>query len=682
MIGIGNKNLDKYLLKSEAKTEYVPKGDFDIDIEGIDSSINSLNSDISSLKVYTESIETLLTSLTNNTAYFNNELYSIKTNTESMSGIIEELTTRNFNYDYWEQFNKNANETYINFDLNSTVVKYEELTFNQHLDYRVSNSGKPEYVLNSNILDTIFTIEQPLSRLGLKLNSSCSPLRATASTIDIAAYQNITLNDSFNLKCQSLNLINSGGNVNNLNSNIWASTIKFINFNSMSEYSFNLNPNVLYLENLPNNLTLNLTNNNNINRYSFSQSGYNIKINNSDTFNNCIFDNIVIISCYNLNDFVLSSCIFESNVLLNPSDVGYYTVVNNNFKNVVTNNNTCNKFLFSGNTIQKITGNNYYGHATCMYSNNSMTSFSFNNPGYIDLGNNIISSISINGNLNAQQFTFSNNTCDQVKLTFINVGDYSFTNNTLTTMGISATNGTFQNFNKLSNLQRLSFSGSDYEVIGAYNITQPNALLTINITNGTAIDCTYPAVSISQNLELNNCSFSSASFNAQQYSNPQKWMGVTMDNVEIWNFSTNFYNYMLSVDNGLYDVHIPNFWRGVEDNFQIATNTINYAAEVLVKNPITTSVNLMIPPNTDRRIDCQFIKSQESIQKIDFRGWLPSQVVNFDQYFLFDNVASGILDTDVKFTMIVDAVSDWSNYINFLNPFGDNNPNRIRIIEY
>ena len=53
MIGVGNIHLDRYLLKTEAKTEYVPKGDFDIDISGIESSINLINSDISNLKSWT-----------------------------------------------------------------------------------------------------------------------------------------------------------------------------------------------------------------------------------------------------------------------------------------------------------------------------------------------------------------------------------------------------------------------------------------------------------------------------------------------------------------------------------------------------------------------------------------------------------------------------------------------------
>ena len=90
----------------------------------------------------------------------------------------------------------------------------------------------------------------------------------------------------------------------------------------------------------------------------------------------------------------------------------------------------------------------------------------------------------------------------------------------------------------------------------------------------------------------------------------------------------------------------------------------------------------MVQSNPNRRFDCRFIQSQQSIKKIDFRGWLPSQIVDFDQYFLFDNVASGILDQDVKFTMVVDNIADWSNYINFLNPFGDNDPNRIRFEQY
>ena len=682
MIGVGNRNLDKYLLKSEAKTEYVPKGDFDIDIEGIESSINSLNSDISSLKIFTDSIETVLTSLTNNTAYFNNELYSIKTNTESINGIIQELTTKNFNYDYWEQFNKNANETYINFDIGSTVVKNEELTYNIHLDYRVSNTAKPEYVLNSNILDTIFTIEQPLSRLGLKLNSTNSALRATASTIDIAAYENLTVNDSFNLKCDNLNCIHSGGYVREIKSNVWANTINFNN-PPISYYDLDLNPNVKELVNLPTQATLYFTNNgDNVlslsGKYTFACGGSILR-----TFKNLNLSSNITFT-RNTGDLLMSN-ITLNNDLYNSFNCNSVTMSNVSVKGVFWgNNNTVNGLKIDNCTFDLNNSlSNYYGHATISLSNNEIGSMSIMNPGFLDMVNNTFNYCRVSGNLNGDQLTFSDNSFSTCYLSFIYAGayDYSFNNNTMYSLTLSAPGGGFDGFTNLKNLSIVSLTGSDYKV---YNLIKSagNFKVSADISNGELLSNTYKSCKLYKNLKLNICSFSYLTVSAPAYSSPQNWRYVTIDDIDFGANNSAFFCNMLNIENGLFHVKFPNFWAGVEGAFQNNNNTLDFGAECLVDNPITTSVNFMVQSNPNRRFDCRFIQSQQSIKKIDFRGWLPSQIVDFDQYFLFDNVASGILDQDVKFTMVVDNIADWSNYINFLNPFGDNDPNRIRFEQY
>lgn len=682
MIGVGNRNLDRYLLKTEAKTEYVPKGDFDIDISGIESSINSLSSDVSNLNLWTSSCETVLTSLTNNTAYFNNELYSIKTNTESMSGMIEGLTTMNFNYDYWEQFAKPSNETYINFDLNSTVVKNEQLTFNEHLDNRISNSNKKEFVLNSNLLDTIFTIDNELSRLGLKMNSTNQPLRATAENIDIAAYQNINLNDSFILKCQSLNLINSGGNINLIDSNINASTIKFNGMSNNSTYTLNLNPNVQSLVNLPNSCSLYLTNNGD-NTYTFDNV-YTIRFNNvSDTFENMVFNPNLRIS-KNGVDLKINNITAHSNVsLTNNND--WLNINNCSFESSFNMSNTNVAFIVSNCSINTITGSQYFSSAIAGFVNNQIGSLSFNNPGNLSLvGNTITSIITIDGNLNMDA-TINNNSLKSAYFVFSNQNDnYNFGVNTISTLFLGANSDSFT----FSNLDFTGLNIVGCQNCNVYSLTeQTNMGKYIEVGNwGNKIySYDFPNLVLNGgNCALDSCHFKYASITATDFSNPQNWRYATIDYI-LWKDSYNetyFYEQMMNVDNGLFHVHLPNFWTDVEYAVHNGNATLDLGGnDCLVGNPETTSLNLSIYNKPNKKIHANFINGQNSIKSIDFRGWNPTQLIDFDQYFLFNNVASGVLDTDVSFTMRVNASTDWTNYLNFINPFGDNNTDRIVLIE-
>ena len=363
MIGVGNLKLDKYLLKTEAKTEYVPKGEFDIDISGIESSINLLNSDISNLKSWTNSYEPnitslnnwtnsyepIITSLTNNTVYFNNELYSIKTNTESMSNIIDGLTTMNNNYDYWYEFNKSANDTYKNFEIGSTIVKDEQITYNLNISNNIMNLDKKEFVFNQNILNAIFTIEQPLSRLGLKLTNTNEGLRATAENVDIAAYTNLGLYSSFNLKCKDLNIYNSGGNISNIGTNIDVSTINFNNIDSNKTYRMNFNSNVKSLINFPNSCSLYITNNgNNIFTIPGTQTIY---FDNIGVLNNFVFDNSITISKNN-GTLKINNITTPSVVYLSANSVSHYTLNNCSIKTLVAYN-TVDDFYISSNTIRR-----------------------------------------------------------------------------------------------------------------------------------------------------------------------------------------------------------------------------------------------------------------------------------------------------------------------------------------
>lgn len=707
MIKFNNlNNLSAYLKKSDAENIYMKKINslnisftelltsistkftyYDDKISVLNSNLNNVALSVESLKSFSSSVYSSITSMENQTLYLNNEFYSIKTNTDSiaqntliLSNLISTLTGGGMGYDYWNEFNKNSNETYINFAINSTVVRNEELTYNNNLSQSISNSDKKEFVFNSNLLNTVFTIEQPLSRLGLKLNSNCSPLRATAENIDIGMYENITLNNSFNLKCNSLNLINSGGFIREIQSNVWANTINFNNPPN-SNYFLDLNPNVKELSGLSSRATLYLTNNgdNTLNLsglYTFDCVGNvprtikNLNLYSSGTFRrsegDLLMSNITLsqelYGSFNCNSVIMS------NVSVNSIFWGNHNSVNGiKIEDCVFN---------SGVNL-----NNYFGHAGISLSNNNVNSVSILNPGFLDMVGNTLNYCRVSGNLNGDQLTLSDNSFMTCYLSFTTpgAGDYSFKNNTMYSLTLGATSGGFDGFTNLNNLSIVSLAGSDYKV---YNMIKNvgNFRASVDISNGELLSNTYKSCKLYKNLKLNICSFSYLTVSAPAYSSPQLWRYVTIDDIDFGLNNSVFFCNMLNIDNGFFHVKFPNFWNNVENAFQNANNTLDFGAEVLVDNPVTTSVNLMVSPNANRRINANFISLQPSIKSVNLKGWVPSQIEDFDQVYMFNNIASDLRNEQVNFTLNVDNVNDWVNYKQFFNPFGDNDPDRIDIV--
>jgi hypothetical protein len=712
MIRLNQTDLNQYLKKTEAEEIYMKKinsinmsftsiltsiqslvATYDYQfstlnqrVAGIENDTSNLNIDISNLKLWKRSAYSSITSLENQTLYLNNEFYSIKTNTDQiasntllMSNMLSTLTGGGLGYNYWEQFGKDSNETYIDYAINSTVVKNEQLTYNGNLSQSVSNIDKKEYVLNSNILNTVFTIETPLNRLGLKLNSTNSPLRATAENIDIAAYTSITLNSLFNLKCNNLNCIHSGGYVREIRSNVWANTI---NFNSppISYYDLDLNPNVQALNNLPTQATLYFTNNgNNVislsGKYTFACGGSILR-----TFKNLNLSSHITFT-RNEGDLLMSNITLNNDVY-NSFNCNAVTMSNVSVKGVFWgNHNTVNSIKIQNCTFDGNNNlNNYFGHATMALSNNNIGSVSIQNPGFLDMVGNTCNYCRVSGNLHGGQLTFSDNTFMTCYLAFTTPGSdpYSFKNNSMYSLTLSATDGSFDGFTNLKNLSVVSLDGANYKV---YNMIKNagNFKASVYIKDGELLSNTYKSCRLFNNLKLNICSFSYLTVSCPAYSSPQIWRYVTADNIDYGANNSVFFCNMLNIDNGFFHVKVPNFWQGVEGAFQNANNNLDFASEVLVDNPVTTSVNLMVTPNANRRIHANFMSLQPSIKSVNLKGWLPSQIVDFDQFYMFNNIASGLINEPVNFTLNVDNVNDWVNYKQFFNPFGDNNPDRIII---
>ena len=715
MIRLNQSDLNQYLKKTEAEQIYMKKinsinmsftsiltsiqslvatydyqfSTLNVRVGQIEDNTNNLNTDIQSIQSWQNSAYSSITSLENQTQYLNNEFYSIKTNTESiasntlaLSNLISSLTG-GIGYDYWNEFSKTANETYMNYAINSTIIKNEQITYNGNFSESSMNLDQPDHVLNQNVLNTIFTIDQPLGRLGLKINSTNSPLRATASTIDIAAYETLNLNNSFDLKCMNMNLINSGGNIYNINSNINASTINFNGMSNKSTYTLNLNPNVQSLINMPNNCTLYFTNNGD-NTYTFNNT-YTFRFNNnSDTLKNLVIDTPPFRISKNAVSLQLDNITAKSNVYITNNN-DYLNVNNCSFESNFYMSNTNSAFYISNCSLNTITGSHYYGHATAGFINNNIGLLSFNNPGQLSMdGNTITSKATIYGNLNFNA-TVTDNSIKSAFMIFSNQNDgYNFGANTISTLYLGANNDSFS-------FSNLDFTGID--VVGCQNCSfysmteQTNMGKFIHVGNwGNKIySYDFPNLELGGgNCALDSCHFKYASITATDFSNAQNWRYATIDYI-LWQNSYNetyFYEQMMNIDNGLFHVHLPGFWTDVEYAVHNGNATLDLAGnDCLVGNPETTSVNLSILNKPNKKIHANFINGQNSIKSIDFRGWVPSQIIDFDQYYLFNNVASNVLDVNESFTMRVDNSLDWTNYINFINPFGDNNTDRIKLVE-
>lgn len=703
MIKFNNlNNLNEYLKKSDAENIYMKKINslnisftelltsissrftyYDNQIDVLNSNLNSVALSVESLKSFSSSAYSSITSLENQTLYLNNEFYSIKTNTELIYDMVEGLTAGGVGYDYWDEFSKSSNETYMNYELNSTVVKNEQLTYNNNLSLSISNPDKKLFVLNSNLLNTTFEISDELSRLGLKMNSTNSPLTASAKCVDVAAYENLKLNNSFNLSCSSINLINSGGNVYSIESNINASTIKFNGISDGSTYTLNLNPNVESLINLPNNCTLYFTNNGD-NTYTFNNT-YTFKFNGlSDTLKNLVFDGPQLRISKNAVSLELDNITAKSNVYLtNNNDI--LNVNNCSFESNFYMSNTNNAFYISNCSVNSLSGTHYFGHATAGFINNNIGSLKFNNPGQLSLvGNTITSIVSIYGNLNINA-TITDNSIKSAYLVFSDQNNiYNFGHNTISTLSVGAYSDSFI----FSNLDFTGINIMGGQYCSIYSITElTNMGKYIEVGNwGNKIySYDFPNLVLNGgNCALDSCHFKYASITATDFSNAQNWRYATIDYI-LWQNSYNetyFYEQMLNLNNGLFHVHLPGFWTDVEYAVYNGNATLDLAGnDCLVGNPLTTSVGLRIYNKPNKKIHANWLNGQNSIKSIDFRGWNTSQIIDWDQYFLFNNVASDIVDVNESFTMRVDNSLDWTNYINFINPFGDNNTDRIVFVE-
>ena len=166
MIRLNQNNLEEYLKKTEAEQIYMKKiNSINMSFTSLLTSIQSvfstydyqlstLNNAVSVLNINTNNMNLSIGSLSSDLSNINPMLNSINTlsvNTgvlySSLTDVIGSITSGGVDYNYMKQLNKVSADTYIDFDINSTVDDVEKLTYNDNINVRVSDTNKLSYVI-------------------------------------------------------------------------------------------------------------------------------------------------------------------------------------------------------------------------------------------------------------------------------------------------------------------------------------------------------------------------------------------------------------------------------------------------------------------------------------------------------------------------------------------------------
>ena len=217
-----------------------------------------------------------------------------------------------------------------------------------------------------------------------------------------------------------------------------------------------------------------------------------------------------------------------------------------------------------------------------------------------------------------------------------------------------------------------------------YSYNNPNAVVSLPQGLFNLLDFTAGTVSAAAGGSMENCVFSSLVVNAMNGTPPYgPWRYVWANSFEL-NNALIFFENKLEFDQAFY--HCPFVQLG-HTGLNAGMNAAGYNCNgslMFVDNAPTTSVNLRLTgANTSKSIHAKIMEDQPYVLSVDIRGWHPTRIIGFDQYYMFNNVGSGYSDLpDYKFTAHVDNVADWNNYKQVFNPFGDGQgANRVVFVQ-
>lgn len=702
---------------------------YDYQLSTIANSLNVININTSNININLSTLKSsfndLYSSYTSYTTNNDNEISNIKINTSNLlthlnshdseiSNLWDAISqqTGQIDYNYFKELNKTLQETYMNFDYYSTQLDNEQFIYKSNYSSNILlNIGKKSYAFCNlgTTSDKTFTLPS-VDRVGLRLpgnitnvyNSSnitsthMNIFKGTCKTLDIVQTNGYSdLNTNILATCDVLNLINST-NTNDFNlisDNINCKTINFSNYIINSRTSFystlKLNDNVEHLGKFLfttyNDVHIDLRRNtiNNLPELTIDrgtmrqgryiciehgkESGYGI--------GSLSLNTDVQITAYNdLNLNVRGnsalSLIGSCNGVTIPEDLkisDFYITYNS-----MCLGNVPYKYTGSRIGISNLNPNNTADINLC-----SVTSYSLTNYKNLSIYNNTFSAfkigldLSLSNSTSIENFSMYGNNIRSMTMFNYCPQVMVFNNNTISSLTVHNYGGNGISFGSFFNNNSLVLSSINHSAT-YYDYNNPDASISAyqGLFKLNSFNVGYMLCSAGGSME--NCTFKELNvlpMNGVAPYGPWKYVNVSTFNLVS---SSVFYYNKLNYECAFYHcpfIKLNDF--GMNEGFNNAGTISNKL--MFVGNTPTSSVNFALTGgNTSKSVNAKICEDQASLLSVDIRGWHPTRIVGFDQNYLFNNVASDYSNNNtIKFTMMVDNVTDWEAYKAFINPFND-----------
>lgn len=697
---------------------------YDFNFSTINQTINSINLSLNGL---ISSFNTYTTLNDSNISNLSSTITELKTHSSHVDSEISNLWGAiggggDAGYNYWKEFNRESQKTFLSYGDNpETFIDHEDIKYKSNItNLTLLNNSKLSYVFNTNILTIAsasgsYEITGELDRVGLIIPPASTTSSAfnslltypmncphvTVKSCDIKINYPITdFNTGFNVKCLDAYLINSTENnaFYQISTGLNATRFDFNNYlvNNSITSTFWLNDRVEYLGGWDGNtgpiIDLRRNTSNALQRLTFTnfktarvitlingiEPGYGVgpiecaslKMSNYDNYTFDIKCNTITLSAFNKSNNQTYNLSFPNDLQAKYIILTNESLVNLNLPNSITNTNFVfrvdNRNISQTGLIKSFDISSYgIGNIpTLSVIDNTFNKLSITyNSGTSDLW---VKNLSITGN-SIQSLTFGNRYSNVVNLnnnTINSIYYYDYENKGLS-FGANFSNNNFVLY---------SGTGGTY-----YSYNNPSAFVSFTTCPYKILDLTCSKLILAAGDTIENAVCESLKlFNVPGNYGPWKYLWAnTVEYVNNDKFM--LFRYKLNMDSAFF--HCP-FLQLSGSAFTSALNNSNIGLEhndVLVDNAPTTSINLRLTGNnTSKSVNVNFINNQSFIVFADIRGWHPDRIIDFDQSYLFNNLASGYsLLPDQKFTAVVDDVNDWTNYKMFFNPFGTPDADRI-----
>ena len=692
-------------------------------INSLSSNVNSISSSYTLLQsnfdVYTSNNDNVVGNLSSSLTNLSNSVTTFRTSVNQEISNLWNAISSNNNYNFFKEFAKPTQFTYKNMDNEHVIIDDEQFEFIQSKpsNFTMVNPNKLEYCFASNVYTTnsssyLINLGGEYSRLGFRIPSDDNPqnyFNATASSVYLYQDGNKDFNTNNYLKCLKAYVCNDNNfhNINYISTNLNAQMIDLANYTRSNNNVFT----TLWLNDRVDTLSgfygmekvyldirrpVTHTNPLYITGYypqsvalSFSYHGPTEYGYHFGAISQPKLATVTLYQPENLNWTINSMTIYGSTtnaaqsytlthdlamqprysleIVLSPGvslevPDGF---TRNQFSYSISNNHNNNSYQISKWDISRLCLSNA---SAISAQNNSMSVFNIINASSAFLNtltflNNTITSMSVNS-YQLNMLNFNNNTVKYITL-------QQYMN------GVGASFG--ENFRN-SSIIFYPFMANTY-----YSYNNPDATIKISNGNGkfdyfTASECNCTG---GPGFEVAVFSTLNVSAGLTHNYNNGGWKYVWCNSFGLTG-ADYFYSCMMSQDQAFF--HCP--------FIQLGTSCLNYAINrgnsvlshqnVLVDNAPTTSVDLHLFGNhTSESVHPEFIHDQQYIVSVDIRGWHPSRIIGFDQYYMFKNVASGYSAVpDQKFTAHVDNVNDWNAYKGFFDPFNDGQgENRVVFVD-